>query len=84
MTIVSAGDSAMFVGDVLHHPLQILNPEWNSIFCEDAVQARAARRHVLTRAAAEQAILIPAHFAGDHAVRIAATGNDFRALPALV
>lgn len=82
MTIASAGDSAMFVGDVLHHPLQILNPEWNSIFCEDAAQARAARRHVLARAAAEQAILVPAHFAGDHAVRIAATGNDFRALPA--
>lgn len=82
MTIASEGDRAMFVGDVLHHPLQILNPEWNSIFCEDAVQARAARRHVLARAAAEQAILIPAHFAGDHAVRIAAAGHDFRALPA--
>jgi len=82
MTITSAGDSAMFVGDVLHHPLQILNPDWNSIFCEDAVQARATRRHVLGRAAAEQAILILAHFAGDHAVRIARTGDDFRALPA--
>lgn len=82
MTITSGGDSAMFVGDVLHHPLQILNPDWNSIFCEDAEQARAARRHVLARAAAEQAILIPAHFAGDHAVRIATTGNGFRALPA--
>jgi glyoxylase-like metal-dependent hydrolase (beta-lactamase superfamily II) len=82
MTIASDGDRAMFVGDVLHHPLQIANPEWNSIFCEDAAQARTARRHVLNRAAAEQAILIPAHFAGDHAVRIAMAGDDFRALPA--
>lgn len=82
MTIASGGDIAMFVGDVLHHPLQILNPEWNSIFCEDAAQARAARRYVLARAAAEQAILVPAHFAGDHAVHIAAVGDDFRALPA--
>lgn len=82
MTIASGGESAMFVGDVLHHPLQIPNPDWNSIFCEDAVQARAARGHVLTGAAAEQAILIPAHFAGDHAVRIAAGGIEFRALAA--
>jgi glyoxylase-like metal-dependent hydrolase (beta-lactamase superfamily II) len=72
----------MFIGDVLHHPLQILNPDWNSIFCEDATQARAARRHVLARAVAEDAILVPAHFAGDHAVRIAATPAGFRARPA--
>ncbi len=82
LTLSSRGETAMFVGDVLHHPLQILNPDWNSIFCEDAGQARAARRHVLARAAAEDAILVPAHFAGDHAVRIAATPDGFRALPA--
>lgn len=86
LTLSSGGDRAMFVGDILHHPLQILNPDWNSIFCEDAEQARAARRHVLARAAAESAILVPAHFAGDHAVRIATTPpgvpQGFRALPA--
>ena len=82
LTLESGGNSAMFVGDVLHHPLQILNPDWNSIFCEDAAKARTARRHVLARAAAEGAILVPAHFAGDHAVRIGATADGFRALPA--
>ena len=82
LTLSDGGETAMFVGDVLHHPLQILNPDWNSIFCEDAAQARAARRHVLARAAAEDAILVPAHFAGDHAVRIAATPAGFRARPA--
>lgn len=82
LTLSNGGERAMFVGDVLHHPLQILNPDWNSIFCEDAVQARAARRHVLARAAAEDAILVPAHFAGDHAVRIAAMPGGFRSLPA--
>ncbi len=82
LTLNSGGDSAMFVGDVLHHPLQILNPDWNSIFCEDAAQARAARRGVLARAAATAAILVPAHFAGDHVVRIAATPDGFAPLPA--
>ncbi len=82
MTVSSGGTAAMFVGDVLHHPLQILNPQWNSIFCEDATQARAARRRVLARAADEEAILVPAHFAGDHVVRIARQGDGFRQLPA--
>lgn len=82
MTVSSGGTAAMFVGDVLHHPLQILNPQWNSIFCEDAGQARAARRHVLERAADEEAILVPAHFAGDHAVRIVRNGDGFLQLPA--
>ncbi len=82
LTLVSAGACAMFVGDVLHHPLQVLNPDWNSIFCEDATQARAARNHVLARAVAEEAILVPAHFAGDHAVRIAADAKGFHLRPA--
>ena len=82
LTVADGGESAMFVGDVLHHPLQILNPEWNSIFCEDAAQARAARRHVLARAADEQAVLVPAHFAGDHVVRITRTADGFAPQPA--
>ncbi len=84
MTLTSGGETAMFVGDVLHHPLQVLNPDWNSIFCEDAAQARAARRHVLARAADESAILVPAHFAGDHAVRIARNAAGFALQPAFV
>lgn len=82
LTLSDHGERAMFVGDVLHHPLQILNPSWNSIFCEDAGQARAARLHVLSRAVNEDAILVPAHFAGDHAVRIAATAGGFHQMPA--
>lgn len=78
LTLSSRGERAMFVGDVLHHPLQIPNPEWNSTLCEDAAGARAARRHVLNRAAHEEAILVPAHFVGDHAVRIAATNDGYR------
>jgi glyoxylase-like metal-dependent hydrolase (beta-lactamase superfamily II) len=78
MMVESRGDRALFVGDVLHHPLQIFNPGWNSIFCEDAAMARASRRGVLERAADERAVLIPAHFAGEHMVRIRRCGDGFR------
>jgi glyoxylase-like metal-dependent hydrolase (beta-lactamase superfamily II) len=78
ITLSSGGETAIFCGDVVHHPLQILNPDWNSIFCEDAAQARASRRSVLGRAADGGATLVPAHFAGEHTVRVERTASGFR------
>lgn len=39
----SAGEGALFAGDVVHHPVQVRRPSWNSVFCADAAQARASR-----------------------------------------
>lgn len=78
ITVTSGGETAMFIGDVIHHPLQIMNPAWNSIFCEDAARARAGRLAVLQRVVALRAVMIPAHFAGDHAVRVIATPAGMR------
>jgi glyoxylase-like metal-dependent hydrolase (beta-lactamase superfamily II) len=78
ITLESAGERAMFVGDVVHHPLQVWNPDWNSIFCEDATQARTTRRAVLEQAAALEAVLVPAHFAGQHRTRVRRTANGLR------
>lgn len=78
ITVTSRGERAVFVGDVMHHPLQIMNPHWNSIFCEDGVRARESRRRVLERVVAEEAILIPAHFAGEHMVRVVRTPSGLR------
>lgn len=77
MHVESRGEHALFVGDVLHHPVQVYHPEWNSIFCEDPAQARATRRAVLERAAALDALLVPAHFGGQHMCRVRATHDSF-------
>tara|TARA_R110000868_G_scaffold38631_5_gene134967 strand:- start:2367 stop:3263 length:897 start_codon:yes stop_codon:yes gene_type:complete len=79
MTIAVTGTKgrALFVGDIVHHPLQVFQPHWNSIFCEDQTRARATRRHVLTRVAEENAVMIPAHFAEDHVVRVKKSGDGF-------
>ena len=77
MHVESRGEHALFVGDVLHHPVQVYHPEWNSIFCEDPAQARATRRAVLERAAALDALLVPAHFGGQHMCRVRATHDGF-------
>jgi glyoxylase-like metal-dependent hydrolase (beta-lactamase superfamily II) len=80
ISVESRGERALFVGDVVHHPLQIMNPGWNSIFCEDAALARHSRHAVLQRVADEESIMIPAHFAGEHMVRIQRAAGGLRPL----
>jgi glyoxylase-like metal-dependent hydrolase (beta-lactamase superfamily II) len=70
----SGSDRAVFVGDVLHSPVQILRPADNSCFCEDPAQAAATRRAVLERAADTNELVVPAHFAGPGAVEIRRDG----------
>jgi glyoxylase-like metal-dependent hydrolase (beta-lactamase superfamily II) len=78
MRVESDGERALFVGDVLHHPIQIYEPDWNSQFCEFSDDARTSRRAVLTEAADTGALLVPAHFGGVHAVHVAHDGPQFR------
>ncbi len=80
MRVASGDRKALFVGDVVHHPMQIYQPGWNSAYCEDQEQARDTRRRVLTEAAETQALLVPAHFGGQHIVQVAYEGKAFRPL----
>jgi glyoxylase-like metal-dependent hydrolase (beta-lactamase superfamily II) len=60
----SGADRALFVGDLLHSPAQLLHPQANSCFCVDAHLARATRRRLLGEAADANALVLPAHFGG--------------------
>lgn len=82
MWLESRGERAVFVGDMLHHPMQVYCPDWNSCFCEDGVQARATRRRVLGRIAEEEALMVPAHFGGEHVVRVRKEGGAFAPIAA--
>jgi glyoxylase-like metal-dependent hydrolase (beta-lactamase superfamily II) len=77
MDVRSAGESALFVGDILHHPAQVYCPDWNSPFCEDQPQARLTRRRVLEDAADRDALVVPAHFGGVHCCRVRRRGDAF-------
>jgi glyoxylase-like metal-dependent hydrolase (beta-lactamase superfamily II) len=77
LRLASGSDRAVFVGDLLHSPVQILHPACNSCFCLDAEQAVASRRRVLQRAAEERELVIPAHFAGAGAVEVRRQGDGF-------
>lgn len=73
----SGAGEAVFCGDVLHHPLQILYPEINSFACLDAELARATRLRVLSEAAAGGQLLLPAHFGAPHGGRVTTNGCGF-------
>ena len=77
LRLESGSDRAVFVGDMLHSPVQILRPDWNSCFCEDPKQAEATRRGVLERAADNRELVVPAHFAGSGAVEVRRDGAGF-------
>lgn len=65
--IRSRGETTLFSGDVMHSPLQVYRPQWNSTFCLDQPQARASRQSLLEHAARTGATVFPAHFPGTSA-----------------
>jgi len=76
--LCSGTDRAVFVGDVLHNPVQIVQPDSNSCFCLDPRAARRSRRRVLSWAADNRALVLPAHFSGSGAAEVAHTHDSFR------
>jgi len=67
----------IFSGDVLHSPMQVLFPDVNSRWCELPDVARATRHKLLAAAAADNAIVLPAHARGLHGWHIARQGEGF-------
>jgi glyoxylase-like metal-dependent hydrolase (beta-lactamase superfamily II) len=75
------GDTGLFTGDIMHSPIQVPYPDINSGFCENAAQARAVRRRVLTEAAERNALILPAHFGAPHYGRVRHEGDAFAFVP---
>ncbi|MGI5457185.1 MBL fold metallo-hydrolase [Streptomyces sp. CA-249302] len=70
LRLASRGEQAVFVGDLLHSPVQIPHPECSSCFCLDPARAAASRGRVLERAADQGELVIPAHFGGSGVVEV--------------
>ena len=77
LRLASGGDRAVFVGDLLHSPVQLLEPSCASCFCLDADGAAASRRRILERAADERELVVPAHFGGAGAAEVRREGKGF-------
>ncbi|MEU4658496.1 MBL fold metallo-hydrolase [Streptomyces sp. NPDC023723] len=77
LRLASGSDRAVFVGDLLHSPVQILDPCCNSNACLAPEQAVASRRRILGRAADERELLVPAHFGGAGALEVRRNSAGF-------
>jgi glyoxylase-like metal-dependent hydrolase (beta-lactamase superfamily II) len=69
----------VFCGDVIHHPLQVYAPHWNTQFCRDPEQARVTRQGVLQYCARSGSLLFPTHFGAPHVARILERDGKFAA-----
>jgi glyoxylase-like metal-dependent hydrolase (beta-lactamase superfamily II) len=78
----SGGERGIFIGDVLHHPLQCLKPEWSTFACTDAEGSRTSRTRLIEEYADSDTLILPAHFptptAGHIKRHAAAYRFDFR------
>jgi len=58
----SGGARGLFIGDVLHHPLQCLKPEWSTMACTDPDMSRVSRTRLVNEHADTDTLILPAHF----------------------
>lgn len=77
LTLRSGDENAVFVGDMMHSPVQILDADLHTCFDEDPKEASATRRRVLEWAADHNALVIPAHFPGHGAAHVERDGSRF-------
>lgn len=77
----SEGEHALFSGDVMHHPVQVARPEWNSVFCEFQDDALRSRLWALNYAADHEATFFSSHFPGTSAGRVTRDEAGFVWLP---
>lgn len=77
LKLESGSDKALFVSDLLHTPLQLIEPDINSCFCEDPAQASATRRRLLNQAADTNTLVLPAHLGGHGGAEVIRDGEKF-------
>lgn len=75
LNLEGGGKNAVFSGDLMHHPVQVARPEWNSRFCWDPEMSRATRRNFVERYADTDTQILAAHFANPVVGRIVGNGD---------
>lgn len=72
------GSEALFWGDVVHHPIQLVRPDLAFFFDMDAPAAGATRKGLLERVAESDITCFPAHFRGTSAGQVKRDGDAYR------
>ncbi|GAA2513607.1 MBL fold metallo-hydrolase [Winogradskya humida] len=77
LRLESGADRALFVGDIVHSPLQLIEPGHEICVSEDRTGAARSRRRVLDQAAATNSLVVPAHFGGAGAAEVVRSEGTF-------
>ena len=81
LNLKSGEETALMSGDVIHHPLQLIRPEWSSRACENPHLSAVSRTKMLERVADTNTLLCPAHFGSPtmgHVISHAIDGFRYR------
>ena len=74
----SRDERAVFLGDVLHHQLQLAKPEWSTLACTDRELSRKTRIRLIEEHAEHGTRLLPAHFPAPTVGHIVRHGSAYR------
>jgi glyoxylase-like metal-dependent hydrolase (beta-lactamase superfamily II) len=74
----SRDDHAVFMGDVVHHQLQLAKPEWSTRACSDMELSRRTRTRLVEEHAERGTLLLPAHFPAPSVGRIVRHNGAYR------
>jgi glyoxylase-like metal-dependent hydrolase (beta-lactamase superfamily II) len=79
--ISSKGEDAVITGDVFHHPVQIVAPEWIMVADEDAEQGVATRIEFRSRYGDQPIRIFGTHFGGICTGYIVSDGGSWKLVP---
>jgi glyoxylase-like metal-dependent hydrolase (beta-lactamase superfamily II) len=77
IVLESAGASAIFPGDVVHHPIQILEPKLLSVFDPERDRTLRSRQWALDFAADHDAMMFGSHFPATSAGHVTRVGEAY-------
>jgi glyoxylase-like metal-dependent hydrolase (beta-lactamase superfamily II) len=77
ISIKAGNEVALFCGDVMHTPIQVARPTWNSRFCEQQAAARESRKKLSDHASTLRATVFTSHFAESSVGRVAELGEHY-------
>ena len=76
--IASGGHEGVITGDVVHHPVQLAEPEWENNFDMDKDAGARTRKSFFARYGDKPSLVITSHFADPSAGRIVKDGAGWR------
>ena len=77
LNVDSGGQKGVFIGDVIHHPMQILFPHLSCRADFDMDASRVSRTALIEKHAGSGALVLPQHFATPSCGRIKKAGSSF-------